>query len=673
MSNFTVSDISFEITDTREYYNKIRIKYQRLADKEAQHFATNYSSHFKSIDDIYEKCEDIAMRSLASVVSTAVKDCLEKKVYVDEEALIDNYLLPYLTWEDDFSKVVDPYLKIIGESARKDEHRRNRRENRGQIIGGGFGVGGAVKGMAQAAAMNAGIGAVHMLANGTGKMFSAIGDSIKKQELFNDPSTKQHLVNAIFNLAFQVHIALIDAINHEHPATITGYLSDDDIEQARRRFELIQKGHVKGLEAKKLLLETIQLNPYEGIYYEHFLKAYNDKEGALERLSLYFGIDAVTHRKKALIDTKLSQFSNQNPRDFVRDINEIEKYATELGYSQTAVIVKKIKKEAVDHAYSLLDKSTPESCLLAVPELKAYAESVGASLGEISGQLTSLNGLATSLDIQRRTVDGKVYKTFEEAQTVIEEAKQAKNKRDNTVVSSSLDVWKIICGVVCLLICVILVLTQSMAALIFFGIGGYCFKSVRSKKGLSWASNIGKVLVGLGLLLITPMLTNGTPEGALLSVGMIVAGYFIVRISEKCFSDSEYGVLSTNWKKVIVIAAIPTVLIYAVLNTTYGQNIIKGMMATGPVKPALPFVGVRSFNFAGGFATGETIEIRADGHVLVQSHGTSGDTTEYSGPYVNPIPLSSDQALEIKGKNIFLLTNGVCKNDGTDMCVGILD
>lgn len=151
------------ISEDRINYNNIRKKYFYLATAAAEKFQKDFSKNFKNMDEIHEKMESFFMKELGFIVSKAVADCVAKKVYIDEKAFFDEYLTPYITWDEDFSKVHDPYMQIVLKSKDLDDYRIARREGRGQIIGGGFGLGGALKGMAQAGAINMAAGAAHKL------------------------------------------------------------------------------------------------------------------------------------------------------------------------------------------------------------------------------------------------------------------------------------------------------------------------------------------------------------------------------------------------------------------------------------------------------------------------------------------------------------------------------
>ncbi len=73
-------------------------------------------------------------------------------------------------------------IELTGEQL--DEYRTLRRQTRGRIIGGGFGISGAAKGIATAGLANMTIGAAHGAVNLVGKGITSITNSNKKHKIY---------------------------------------------------------------------------------------------------------------------------------------------------------------------------------------------------------------------------------------------------------------------------------------------------------------------------------------------------------------------------------------------------------------------------------------------------------------------------------------------------------
>ena len=87
--------------------------------------------------------------------------------------------------------------EIGRQKQREIAYREYRKESRGRIVGGGFGVSGAIKGMTMAGAANMTTGAVHSIANAFGNMSSNSQYNRKMSELYSSGSCGE-LSDAIY-------------------------------------------------------------------------------------------------------------------------------------------------------------------------------------------------------------------------------------------------------------------------------------------------------------------------------------------------------------------------------------------------------------------------------------------------------------------------------------------
>ena len=153
MTSLLLDKNAILVSPQREAYNKIRLKYQAFAEQAASQFADKYASNFKNIDDVHEKCTDVVMGLLLPVVEEALKDLIAHGICDIDINQFEVYLSQHFSWDSDFAIVDEKYLSIVLKTEELDNYRTQRREGRGQWVGGGFGIGGAVKGAMQAGAM----------------------------------------------------------------------------------------------------------------------------------------------------------------------------------------------------------------------------------------------------------------------------------------------------------------------------------------------------------------------------------------------------------------------------------------------------------------------------------------------------------------------------------------
>ncbi len=98
----------------------------------------------------------------------------------------------------------------------------------------------------------------------------------------------------------------------------------------------------------------------------------------------------------------------------------------------------------------------------------------------------------------------------------------------------------------------------------------------------------------------------------------------------------------------------------------------------------LPFVGTRSFDFAGGSGTEQSITINKNGMATIKFHGTASTGVTYRGKYRTYLPDGDGGYYQIKGNTIQWLDanknlkyGGVCGGWGlvdsdSDVCIAKL-
>lgn len=361
MTTLLFNSSALTITSERIKYNQIRLKYQALAEEAATRFSADFATTFKNIDDVHNRCTNVVLGMLRDTAELAVKDLVALGIYDIDLSAFEEYLAPYFDWDEEFAAIDDKYLAIVLKAEELDAYRTQRRQSRGRWVGGGFGFGGAVKGAMQAGAMNLATGAVHGLFNLTAKGISAVGDAMKKQELYANPATKETLVDAVYRALFSVHLALIDAANASKPGTYSGYVSAEDQAKATRLLDNIDAGRVPTDATKQVLLDAFSLDPYNEHFYRLWLTKFDDASGDLEKLEAFFGLSVSAQSKHAMIQAHKAT----------------------------------------------LDFSSPEACDASLPKLQAYAKSIGYT--QFDKERQAILATKATREQERRTVDGVTY------------------------------------------------------------------------------------------------------------------------------------------------------------------------------------------------------------------------------------------------------------------------
>lgn len=341
MKTYPLAEGCIEISPAREAYNKLRLKYLLIAENAKLDFISQYDQRFKNIDQLQTDFQSVAIAYIEKAVDASIRDLIEKNICdINDSLFSEEYLAPYSTLVDDFSKVVeDKYLEIVLSSKDLDEHRRNQRENRPSIIGGGFGVEGAVQGVAVATAANIALSTVYGVANATGNLLSSIGDSLKKQELFKNQGIKIVLAESIYRNVFDVHLAFVDALKEHSTSYIIEKVSDNDSDKASCLLENINKGRIDGTQAKECLITAINLNPYNTQLYECWLERFGDTNKQLEAIAENFmPIIVICDAKMAILQRHHNSLLPLTSTDKCNiAISEIERHALFLGLDENEI------------------------------------------------------------------------------------------------------------------------------------------------------------------------------------------------------------------------------------------------------------------------------------------------------------------------------------------------
>lgn len=292
------------VNDRYDLYNGIRQRYEKFAEEAAEKFLQEYKG-YGDIDRFAERGYADGAHIIIETIETSVINTLIQEYnvhHIDKDLFISKYYGKYFVWEEYSNKIIDKYMEIKLGQEELDAYRTHRRENRGRVIGGGFGVGGAVEGMMKAGAMNIAAGAAHGAFNLIGKGFSMIGASIEKSNLYDAQETKTTLYTGIFRSVFFMHHSFWEMMNDLNLIPVKEgaipYLSEAE----RNKAASILKNMPKMDEEKiaSLFPEVLLSNPYDDNMYRTMLRLMGDQKNELIEIGSYFGHSVATLKNNML-------------------------------------------------------------------------------------------------------------------------------------------------------------------------------------------------------------------------------------------------------------------------------------------------------------------------------------------------------------------------------------
>jgi hypothetical protein len=219
MANLILGTRSFTTSSERDKFASLRTRYMEVGIKHRERCLARYSS-CTSIDEIFERLPHDIDMALTETVKMAATDIAAYRVYDIDLATLNVEMLENVEQvRGGFAHVQQKYLDIIGKSAELEAQRKEAMENRGRVVGGGFGVEGAVRGVALATVANAAVGLTYGLANLTAKGASALGDRKKKRELLEEPTTRVELADFLCRIVLEGCKLVALTVNNSTDAT----------------------------------------------------------------------------------------------------------------------------------------------------------------------------------------------------------------------------------------------------------------------------------------------------------------------------------------------------------------------------------------------------------------------------------------------------------------------
>ncbi len=393
------------------FANSIHSTFKPIEKKWHQIIIDDFYQIFENLDDVYEKSEKFAQDVLSESVNSALDILAKHSIYdVDERKFIDGYLSKYDVWDKYFEVIASEYESIIEDTAQKDAYRTRRRLNRSKLVG--FGPPPSIENgyrTAQSYANfsntvdNIGHGIFNMMAKGV----TAIGNSIKKDEIFKSPRTVEAIDSAVCSIIFASKEAVIDVLNERHDGVAHTYTAEE-MQKANAILINVENGRIPDSDVQKQILGLFATYPYDERIYTHLLKIFGPDDGRLDKAAEYFGISVLEDEKEKIFQSKLKEVDLSSVAAIQSNIFFLENFANNIRYSGYGKTLKKLLDAAREKEFQLevtkYQLRTPADCDQNLSKLEKYASQIGYEhFAEWAAEVRK------KLDIGQRTVDGIEY------------------------------------------------------------------------------------------------------------------------------------------------------------------------------------------------------------------------------------------------------------------------
>lgn len=268
MAKYNLFNSQIEFSEAAEHFFDTLHRSLQAADRAEYEFKTWYLE-CKDILTVLKGYEKQAFRLLVLHANKPLFDDLTGlEIYDVSEATYDENCVVAEDIHSAFDAVADQYDAIVSEQEAAEEYRAERKASRSRVVGGGFGVGGALKGMATAGAMNAVSGMGHSIANAIGNAASAAVAASDKRALYESNNTYITLAQAIRSDIISCYFAHMEFVNTKKDEY---FENPFDRDKAGALFESAKKVPEKQVA---LLIESFTCYPWGSDLLEFIFKAY---------------------------------------------------------------------------------------------------------------------------------------------------------------------------------------------------------------------------------------------------------------------------------------------------------------------------------------------------------------------------------------------------------------
>lgn len=270
-----------------ELYVEIRTVFSELADELSEDFSKGFYKKYGNMDnfirqfpkdfpEIFRKATDL-MYALFS----------GKKIFGVTQEELTPYTQKYCanTFEV-LQEIQSQYQEILKHQEGMRTYREVRKNSRGRLVGGGFGISGAAKGIVTAGAVNATAGMIHSLGNAIGNMGSAISASNAKDRLFNS-GIVSHLKYAIQEDILGVHFVAIDVIFARTGEQIIKFTPENEA-HTNKIYDDLEQSRIPPSNERTALIQMLQTYPFKRNYYELAVRLCPDRLDDLREFATFF-------------------------------------------------------------------------------------------------------------------------------------------------------------------------------------------------------------------------------------------------------------------------------------------------------------------------------------------------------------------------------------------------
>ena len=208
VKTFTILGYKWEIAEEEEVYNSIRKEFVKLADNARYEAMRGYSSA-ENIRKVLEEVPTIALKYHGYAFDKCMEMLYRVKVNMSIEEFAEKYHQRF-SYDKYIEPILEKYTEIIDEKTMLKEYRTLQQSNRSRWQGGGFGVGGAVKGAIIAGALNTGTDFLRSFGDLDRKFRDNTYIQNKLTELYRSEKVRNRIIEGTYSCILDVFDAFYE-------------------------------------------------------------------------------------------------------------------------------------------------------------------------------------------------------------------------------------------------------------------------------------------------------------------------------------------------------------------------------------------------------------------------------------------------------------------------------
>lgn len=279
-------------------------------------------------DDIYELLIPECLMHIEKMAGNIVDELIRVNVfdYDNEKFLSDFKIIDEFL--NDIEIASEKYNEIIEYAAQIDGQRNIQRSTRSHWQGGGFGLGGAIKGAFTAGILNAGTGVLR----GIGDSFIDSRDRnkiiMKKKEIYDNGNLQSIIINATYNACERMNYSFCCILKKcGLIRKVIPIIDEKKLNTQIRNLEIsLNNGNISEKDAIELVIQWMEKNPFSILYYDFFMRNTQVAMKEIDSISDYFGyLNELQIKKKKFVNSRLDELEKMSENDInIQIINKLQ-------------------------------------------------------------------------------------------------------------------------------------------------------------------------------------------------------------------------------------------------------------------------------------------------------------------------------------------------------------